>query len=125
MAALHDGANGQAGVLAAGPAPQDTGSVLEAERIANNAAMGTSEPVIPSSLFQVGGAGRIVRKKPLEPRKRFRERKIISIENVHSQPPIRFTPTLDVVGVGVKRIGTFCSVIIIRYKTIYPVCKST
>ncbi|MDP6645520.1 MAG: hypothetical protein QGF16_15730, partial [Rhodospirillales bacterium] len=45
-------------------------------------------------------------KKPLEPRKRFRERKIISIENVHSQPPIRFTPTLDVVGVGVKRIGT-------------------
>ena len=68
--------------------------------------MGTSEPVIPSSLFQVGGAGRIVRKKPLEPRKRFRERKIISIENVHSQPPIRFTPTLDVVGVGVKRIGT-------------------
>ncbi|MAF50071.1 MAG: hypothetical protein CMM10_17580, partial [Rhodospirillaceae bacterium] len=46
------------------------------------------------------------RKKPLEPRKRFRERKIISIENVHSQPPIRFTPTLDVVGVGVKRIGT-------------------
>jgi hypothetical protein len=85
MAALHDGANGQAGVLAAGPAPKDTGSVLEAKRIANNAAMGTSEPVIPSRLFQVGGASRIVRKKPLEPRKRFRERKVISVENVHSR----------------------------------------
>ncbi len=84
MAALHDGADGQAGILAAGPAPQDTGSVLEAERIANNAAMRTSEPVIPSRLFKVGGAGCIVRKKPLETRKRFRKRKVLSVENVHS-----------------------------------------
>jgi len=84
MAALHDGANGQAGILAAGPAPQDSGSVLEAERITNNAAMGTNEPVIPSRLFQVRGAGRIVRKKPLETRERFRKRKVLSVENVHS-----------------------------------------
>jgi hypothetical protein len=62
----------------------DTGSVLEAERIANNTAMGTSEPVIPSRPFQVGGAGRILRKKPLEPRDRFREQEVISVENVQS-----------------------------------------
>jgi len=84
MAALHDGADGQAGILSAGPASQDTGSVLEAERVANNAAMRTSETVRPSRLFQIGGAGCVVRKEPLETRKRLRKGKVLSVENVHS-----------------------------------------
>jgi len=85
MAALHDGANGQAGILAAGPAPQGlrVGS-LKAERITNNAAMGTKNPSFHRDFFQVRGAGRIVRKKPLETRERFRKRKVLSVENVHS-----------------------------------------
>ncbi|MDP7179013.1 MAG: transposase, partial [Verrucomicrobiota bacterium] len=36
----------------------------------------------------------------------------------HSQPPIRFTPTLDVVGVGVKRIGTHWSLTTLREKLV-------
>jgi len=88
MATLHDGTNGQAGVLAAGPAPKDTRSVLEAERIAYGAAVGAGKSVIPSRLFQVGGAGSIVRKKPLEPRKRFRKRKVSSSEDVHNYLPV-------------------------------------
>jgi hypothetical protein len=86
MAALHHGADGQAGILSAGPAPQDAGSVLEAERVADNAAVRTSKTVRLSRLFQIGRAGNIVRKKPLETRKRFRKGKILSVKNVHSSP---------------------------------------
>ena len=104
MAALHHGADGQAGILSAGPAPQDAGSVLEAERVADNAAVRTGETVRPSRLFQIGRAGSIVRKEPLETRKRFRKREVLSVKNVHGRPPS--APTLDLVGMGVKRIGT-------------------
>jgi len=85
MAALHHGADGQASILSAGPAPQNAGSLLEAERGADDAALRTSETVRPSGLFQVGRAGCIVRKEPLETRKRFRKGEILSVKNVHGR----------------------------------------
>ncbi len=41
----------------------------------------------PSRLFQIGRAGSIVRKKPLETGKRFRKREVFSVKNVHGRPP--------------------------------------
>jgi len=67
---------------------------------------GQTNPSFHRDFFQVRGAGRIVRKKPLETRERFRKRKVLSVENVHSHLLSRFEAKLDVVGVGVKRIGT-------------------
>src|ERR1019366_8705934 len=83
MAALHHRTDGQAGILSTGPATQNARAVLEAERITQHATMRADETVRPAGPLQIGGAGRIVRKKPQEPRKRFRKPKVGSVENVH------------------------------------------
>ena len=53
MATLHHRSDRQAGVLSTGPTPQDTGAVLEAKWLSDDAAMGAKEAIIPSEFFQV------------------------------------------------------------------------
>ncbi len=72
MAVLHDRPRRQTGVATALPAPQDTGP-----------AMGADEPVTPPRPFRTGGAGRVVREKSPELRKRSRKRESPAFQHVH------------------------------------------
>jgi len=51
--------------VAAGAATQDARAILEAERFSNHAAVRAGEPVAPTSLFQIGGTGGVIREKSL------------------------------------------------------------
>ena len=123
MAALHHGSHGQSRVATAMAASQNAGTIFK--RFPNRPAVRADEPLAPTGLFQVGGTGRIIRKKPLELGERFREWQIGAGENVHGQRAVSALrprsnspicgcqpdsaarrPTQDIVGVGVNRIGT-------------------
>ncbi len=88
MAALHHGSHGQSRVATAMAASQNAGTIFKAERFPNRPAVRADEPLAPTGLFQVGGTGRIIRKKPLELGERFREWQIGAGENVHGQRPV-------------------------------------
>ena len=121
MTALHYGANQKAGLAAAGPTGQHTGPRGDAERHADDTTARAGKSIAPAGLFQIAGTGRVTRKKPLEVRERFRERKVGAVENIHSSlisaslthPAAGVNvrqadkwAKLDVGGVCVKRIGT-------------------
>ena len=74
--------------------------VSEAERLSRHLTMGANEPAAPASLLQVGGAGRVVGKKPLKLWERLWEPKIATLVNVHEHGR-----TLALVAVGYNRIG--------------------
>jgi hypothetical protein len=86
--------------MAALAAAQDAGSISEAERLSRHLTMGANEPAAPASLLQVGGAGRVVRKKSLKLWERLWEPKIATLVNVHEHGR-----TLALVAVGYNRIG--------------------
>src|SRR5271168_2532413 len=84
VAAFHDRADRQAGILPAGAAAQDARTVLEAKRGADHTTMRANETRIPACLFQVCRARRVIRKKLLKFRQSLRERQIGVLLDVHS-----------------------------------------
>jgi hypothetical protein len=83
VAAFHDRADRQAGVLPAGPAAQYARAVLEAKRSADHTTMRADETRIPACLFQVCRARRVIREKLLKFRQSLRERQIGVLLDVH------------------------------------------
>ena len=73
MATLHDRTDRQAGVFAAGPAPQNAGTIFKAEGVADDTTVGASEAISPPRDLKIGRTGRIVGKQPLELWQRLRE----------------------------------------------------
>jgi len=72
-----------------------------------DAATRAGGPVGPPCLLQPRGAGHVVREDPLELRERPRKREIPAFQYVHPHRlPQHTDPTLHVVAVGDKRIGT-------------------
>jgi len=123
MAALHDRADRQSGVLATLPATQNATAVIKPERFSAHLTVRANETTVPAGLFQISSAGRVVREKTLELWQRPGEGQAGVVANIHSHTVIRLhslhvpliqgengsgddSQNLDLVGVGVNRIGT-------------------
>ena len=87
MTALHDRADRQSGVLATLPAAQDARPVIKAERFSAHLTVRANEPFIPAGLLQIRSAGRVVREKTLELRKRPGEGQAGVVANIHAFYP--------------------------------------
>src|SRR5271166_121079 len=83
VAALHDRAGGQSCLAATGATGQHAGPRSDAERFAGDATVRAREAIVPAGLFQIRCTGRVIGKKSLELRERFRERKLRAVENNH------------------------------------------
>ena len=66
MTALHDGLDHQSRVLETFSATQDAGAVVETEWFSVGVTVRANETAVPAGLLQIGRAGRVVGKKPLE-----------------------------------------------------------
>ena len=89
-------------VSAALATAQNARTASEAERLSRRLAVRADKPAIPPRLFQVGGAGRVIGKKPLEFGQRLRKRKLVALKDVQDD----HGKILALVVVGVNRIGT-------------------
>src|SRR5208283_4654586 len=111
----------QASLATTRPTHQNARPGGEAKRLPNYTASWARKPVQPTSLLKPGSASAIIREKPLKLGKRFWERQVGAVENVHNtiaSQPLRVELslpsgqvcstglTLDIVGVCVNRIGT-------------------
>src|SRR5271157_4816772 len=65
---------------------QHAGPRSDAERFAGDATVRAREAIVPAGLFQIRCTGRVIGKKSLELRERFRERKLRAVENIHVEP---------------------------------------
>jgi len=84
MAALHDSADHQPRVLATFSAAQDARAVIKTERLSTRLTVWANEPAVPAGFFQIGSAGRVVRKKTLELGKRPWKGQAGVVTNIHA-----------------------------------------
>src|ERR1035437_1812701 len=94
MAVLHYGSRVQPGILSTLSAAQNTWAVFKTERLSHRHAVRAEEAVSPSSLFQVCGASRFIRKQLLELWKRVRKRQIAALQNVHHFAPCLYDASI-------------------------------
>src|SRR5271166_4196073 len=102
VTALHYGSGHQADVFATGAAAQNAGARLEAEWLADNAAPWAGEPTLPAGLFEIRG-------NMPRPREKCAGIQAETVGKAGLHAPGYPWPTLNLVGVGVKRIGKPCS----------------
>ena len=83
MSTFHNRSGREACVSLAVATSKNTSPILEAKRVTGRAALRADKTLRPASFLQIGCTSRFVRERLLKFRQRFRERKVVSLQNVH------------------------------------------
>jgi hypothetical protein len=86
------GPRSEPGILSTLSSAQNTWAVFETEWLSHRHAVRAEEVGSPSSLFQVCGASRFIRKQELKLWKRVRKRQIAALQKVHHFAPCPYDP---------------------------------